>query len=119
MHVGGAKASDCVSHEILLNKLNLYGIQLIAAEWFRSYLTGRKQKVIIRSSSYTQIFFSNCGTIKHGVHQGSILGPLFFIMYTNELPPTINTLANPIIFADDTSVIISSKISMISIEYQA
>jgi hypothetical protein len=73
MHVGGifcdlAKAFDCVSHEILLSKLHLYGIQGIAAEWFRSYLADIKQKVEIKSSSSnTKNLFPNWGTIKHGV----------------------------------------------------
>jgi hypothetical protein len=54
MHIGEmfcdlAKAFDCVSHEILLSKLHFYGIQGIAAEWFRSYLADRKQKVEMRS----------------------------------------------------------------------
>jgi hypothetical protein len=49
------------------------------------------------------------GTKKHVVAQGSILGPLHFITYMNDLHPTINTLTIPIIFADDTNVIISSK----------
>jgi hypothetical protein len=53
MHVGGifydlAKAFDCVNREILLTKLNFYGIQGIAAKWFRSYLTDRKQKVKVK-----------------------------------------------------------------------
>jgi hypothetical protein len=47
--------------------------------------------------------------IEHGVLQGSILGPLLFIVYIKNLPPTINTLSEPIIFTDDTTVIISSK----------
>jgi hypothetical protein len=113
MHVGGifcylAKAFYCVNHEILLTKLHFYGIQGIAAKWFRSYLTDRKQKVKISHQITLRIFSQTGGTIKHGVPQGSILRPLFFIIYINDLPPTINTLSEPI-FADDTSVIISTK----------
>jgi hypothetical protein len=54
-----ANAFDCVNHEILLAKLHFYGIQGLMADWFRSYLTNRRQKVEIRSPSSTQNFFSD------------------------------------------------------------
>jgi hypothetical protein len=64
MNVGGifcdlAKALDYVNHEMLLNKLHFYGIQGVAAKWFRSYLTDRKQKVKVKSAKNNQNFFSN------------------------------------------------------------
>jgi len=78
---GSAKSFDCVNYEIFLVKLHNFGFQGIAANWFRSYLINRKQKTEIKSeNSKTQSF------------QGSILGPLLFIIYINYLPPTINTL---------------------------
>jgi hypothetical protein len=110
MHVGVifcdlSKGFDCVNNEILLTKLHFYGIQGITAKCFQ-----------VKSPKNNQIFFSNWGTTKHGVPQGSILGPLDFITYINDLPPTINALTEPIMFADDTSVIISGKILMISVQ---
>jgi hypothetical protein len=73
LHVGGtfcdlAKAFDCANHKILLSKLH-FGIQGIAIEWFRSYLTDTKQKVKIKSTINAQNSFSNWGTIKHGTPQ--------------------------------------------------
>jgi hypothetical protein len=68
-----AKAFDCVNHEILLTKLHFYGIQGTPAKLFRSYLTDRKQKVEVKSPKTNQNCFSNWGTIKYGVPQGSII----------------------------------------------
>jgi hypothetical protein len=98
-----------VNFEILLAKLHFYGIQGTAENWFRSCLTNRKQKVETKPSSATANFFSSWGTVTHAIPQASILGPLLFITYINDLPSTIRTLSEPIIFADDTSVIISNN----------
>jgi hypothetical protein len=96
------------NHEIQLTKLHYYGIQGIIIDWFGPHLTNRKQKVEIKSPNSTHNLASDCGILKHGVHQGSILGPLLFLVYINDIPLQINSLAEPVLFADDSSVIISN-----------
>jgi hypothetical protein len=103
------KTFDCVNHEIFLAKLHFCGIQGVMAEWFRSYLANRRQKVEINSPSSIHNFFSDWGMLKHGDPEGSILGPLLFIIYISDLPLRIHSLSETILFADDTSVIISNR----------
>ena len=92
------KAFDTVDHEILLDKLYLYGIKGAAHDWFRDYLKNRKQLVQIPSGEK-----SSYRTINLGVPQGSILGPLLFLLYMNDLAFCVPEFYT-ILFADDTSL---------------
>ena len=77
-------AFDTVNHEILYEKMGLYGFKEDTINWFKSYLTERKQCVTINGS------LSKTLTVSIGVPQGSILGPLLYTIYTNELPDLIS-----------------------------
>ena len=90
-----AKAFDTVNHTILLSKLWHYGIRGKQNDWFRSYLSNRKQCVSINNSLSTAVSMS------HGVPQGSILGPLLFILYINDIFNASNKLKITQL-ADDT-----------------
>jgi hypothetical protein len=92
------KAFDTVNHEILLSKLEHYGFRGVINDWFRSYLTGRKQKVVING------FESESRTMNHGVPQGSVLGPILFLIYINDLHKCIK-YSTTYHFADDTNLL--------------
>ena len=96
------KAFDSVDHLILLNKLNHYGIRGQALNLIKNYLMNRRQQVVYNG------VISQVQTITTGVPQGSILGPLFFLVYINDLPK-ISPSTDFLIFADDTTSIESNK----------
>ena len=101
------KAFDTVDHQILLSKLELYGIKGQALTLLQSYLTNRNQKCQMKKS------FSSERLIKCGVPQGSILGP-FFLLYINDLPHCLNKTKLRL-FADDTNLTASAN-SMTDLE---
>ena len=100
------KAFDYVNHNILLSKLDFYGITGRAKNFIKLYLNDRYQRVLIRNK-YSKSYFSEWEKVKQGVLQGSILGPLFFLLYINDLPGIINDISKPTTFVDDTNIIIT------------
>jgi hypothetical protein len=100
------KAFDCVNHKSLLDKLEFYGIEDIFKTLIKSYLTGRHQSVLLGHITESNNS-SKWETIKCGVPQSLILGPLLFLLYINDLPKIINKNNNMVLYADDTSIIIT------------
>ena len=97
-----SKAFDTLSHKILLSKLNRYGIRGVAYNWLKNYLINRKQFVEIDSTR------SSLRNITCGVPQGSILGPLLFLIYINNISLS-TTNAHILSYADDTTLLITGE----------
>ena len=96
LYLDFAKAFDKVNHELLLLKLKRFGISGNLLSWLRDYLSGRYQRVTVLGET------SNPLPVLSGVPQGSILGPLLFLVYVNDLPDCISSSSSLAMFADDS-----------------
>ena len=100
------KAFDTIDHKLLLRKLSIYGASVSAVSWIKSYLSNRKQFVKLGNQS------SELLPIKQGVPQGSILGPVLFLLFVNDMP--LNIFKSTMdIYADDTTISSSASSSEI------
>ena len=96
------KAFDTVDHNILLSKLEYYGITGLTLNWFNSYLNNRTQTCTLNNCT------SSKALVRCGVPQGTILGPLLFLLYINDLPKCL-IYSQPRMYADDTSITFASN----------
>ncbi len=91
-----------VDHELLVEKLNVYGIRGVANKWLQIYLANRKQYVVIHDDC-SDLLDMTCG-----VPQGSVLGPILFIIYINDIC-NVSVVVKCVLFADDTNIFCSER----------
>jgi hypothetical protein len=101
------KAFDCVNHNIILSTLKFYRIVGKANTLIKSCLNDRYQRVLIDTSHSNNSILSDWVKVKYRVPGGSILGSFFFLFYVNDVPGIITDIFQPVLFADDTSILIS------------
>ena len=97
IYVDLRKAFDTVSHEILLRKINQYGVRGLPLRWFADYLRERQQRVKVGKD------LSDSRKVNVGIPQGTILGPILFLFFINDLP-RVSSLFSSILFADDATL---------------
>ena len=101
-----SKAFDTLSHKVLYKKLDKYGIRGTTLDWFKSYLTNRQLRVKVRTRGSGTEELSDQHHVEYGAPQGSCLGPLLFLIFTNDLNLNLDH-CQCILFADDTTIYIT------------
>ena len=97
-----SKAFDLLNHSILLHKLKHYGVRGLALDWFASYLKNRFHYISINTAN------SSLALITNGIPQGSILGPILYFLYVNDIF-TVHSFGKVILYTDDTIIIVTAK----------
>ena len=102
-----SKAFDSIAHPLLLTKLQSIGVNNKALDWFKDYLTNRRQRVVVDGH------VSSWSLVQQGVPQGSLLGPLLFSIYTNDMPSCVST-SSINMYADDTALYASDNNAIVA-----
>lgn len=106
-----SKAFDCIDHKLITTKLQSLGVIGKELDWFTSYLENRKQLVEITYTINNSIQKVKSGQLptSRGVPQGSVLGPILYILLTNDFPSYLEKLCEMVMYADDTALVIANK----------
>lgn len=106
-----SKAFDCLSHNLIIEKVRAMGIKGMAENWLTSYLEGRSQKVEISYTKNNTVYKATSTPLplNRGVPQGSVLGPILYILLTNNLPKYLEEFSQVIMYADDTALLVAKK----------
>ena len=101
------QAFDCVNYDILLSKMEFYCMSGKANNLIKSYLQDRYQRILVGID--LKKYYYEWGTVTDGIPEGSLLGPLLFLLYVNDIPNVIADISNPVLYADNTSLIITNS----------
>ena len=103
-----SKAFDTISHMIMIQKLELFGVRGVCLNWFRSYLENRQMRVKCKVTSSQSESLSEYQTVNYGTPQGSCLGPLIFLIFVNDMRLHL-TEVDSVQFADDTTILFGHR----------
>ena len=101
------KVFDAINHDILLTKLSIIGFSDRTVKWFQSYLSNLRKFTVYKFTVNLENFFSEASSISCGVPQRSILGPLLFLMYVNDMKMAVK--CGLFLYAEDTCLLFQSK----------